>query len=101
MRRGGARREVSDRVVLRQGTRTLEGWALNVSRGGLRIISEGVVELGEIFDISLGDDPLERVGKVVWLQQEPDGFICGLAYVIGADESPKTVPPPPPGSQVL
>ena len=101
MRRGGARREVSDRVVLRRGPRLVAGWALNVSRGGLRLISEDTLELGETFDVTLGDDPLVREGRVVWLQQEPDGVICGIAYVLGADEPPKTVPPPPPGSQVL
>ena len=88
-------------MLLRRGPRVVEGWTLNVSRGGLRIISEEPVELGEMFEVTRGDDPLERVARVVWLQEEPDGVVCGLAYLLSADESPKTVPPPPPGSQVL
>lgn len=81
--------------------REIEGWALNVSRGGIRIIVEDPVELGDSFEVSYGDDPLARTGKVVWLQEEPDGMICGIAYVLGADEPPKTIPPPPPGSRML
>ncbi|HRG99021.1 MAG TPA: PilZ domain-containing protein [Polyangiaceae bacterium] len=103
MRRGGARREVSDRVSLRANDRTLEGWALNVSRGGVRVIVEDPVALGEVFEITLGtgDDTLTRSGRVVWIQEEPDGMVCGLAFVLAANEGPKTVPPPPPGSRTL
>lgn len=101
MRRGGARREVTERVVLRRGETRYEGWALNVSRGGVRLILEDAIELGETFEVTLGDDPFERTGKVVWLQEEPDGVVCGLAYMLGAGEGPKTVPPPPPGSRIL
>lgn len=103
MRRGGARREVSDRVTLRAADRTLEGWALNVSRGGVRVIVEDAVQLGEVFDITLGagDHTPTRSGRVVWLQEEPDGMVCGLAFTLAADEGPKSVPPPPPGSRTL
>lgn len=103
MRRGGARREVSDRVKLRADERTLEGWALNVSRGGVRVIVEDPVALGEVFEITLGsgDDTLVRSGRVVWIQEEPDGMVCGLAFVLAANEGPKSVPPPPPGSRTL
>jgi len=101
MRRGGARREVTERVLLRRGDTKLDGWALNVSRGGVRLILEDPVELGDVFGVVLGDDPFERPGKVVWLQEEPDGVVCGIAYQLADDEPPKTIPPPPPGSRVL
>src|SRR5437763_12051742 len=71
MRRGGARREVSERARLRQvpetatGERVWDGWALNVSRGGVRCILEEKVELGEEYEVTLGlegDSPLTRRG---------------------------------------
>lgn len=96
MRRGGARREVSDRVTLRNDEgRELEGWALNVSRGGLRVILEEKVELGEQFEISVGADEadaLTRKGRVVWVQEEPDGVIVGLEFT-SLSGMHKSVPP--------
>lgn len=58
----------------------LPGWALNVSRGGLRAILEDPVELGEEFSIQLGDEPLAREGRVVWCQEEQDGVIVGVQF---------------------
>jgi hypothetical protein len=96
-RRGGARREVSARVTLvprsapaGTGTdaagRTLEGWALNVSRGGVRVILEEKVELGAEFEIAMVDGtalaeaPTLRVGRIVWVQEEPDGVVAGVEF---------------------
>jgi hypothetical protein len=99
MRRGGARREVTERVSLRsEDARTLEGWALNVSRGGLRAILEQKVFLGQRFDIALGtDEVIERTGRIVWVQEEPDGVIVGIEF-IGPSGTHKSVPPAPPGA---
>jgi hypothetical protein len=85
MRRGGARREVSERVILEasSGVRE-EGWALNVSRGGVRVILEHTVQLGQEFDVTVGDansSPLQRRGRVVWVQEEKDGVVVGLEFV--------------------
>src|ERR1035437_3567596 len=45
MRRGGARHEVSERVQLvGPNFKTRDGWAINVSRGGVRAILEESVE---------------------------------------------------------
>jgi hypothetical protein len=89
-RRGGARREISARVTLasRSGDdeRTLEGWALNVSRGGVRVILEEKVDLGAEFEISMVDGPAlaeaptVRLGRVVWVQEEPDGVVAGVEF---------------------
>ena len=82
MRRGGARREVTERVALKgeDGT-TLDGWALNVSRGGLRAILEETVVLGQKFDVAIGtDEVMLRPSRVVWVQEEPDGVIVGLEF---------------------
>jgi hypothetical protein len=102
-RRGGARRETSARVTLVPSALCgvgygsgpasapppslppLDGWALNVSRGGLRVILEQKVELGAEFDITIGDSaPATSVtphhGRVVWVQEEPDGVIAGIEF---------------------
>ena len=101
MRRGGARQTVSDRVTFKRDDKTLYvGWALNVSRGGLRAIlepdapdavdarSEGHAhanpELGEEYDVVVGDPDADgnapKRGRIVWLQEEPDGFVVGVEY---------------------
>jgi hypothetical protein len=95
MRRGGARREVTERVSLKaEDGGILEGWALNVSRGGLRVILEEKVALGQRFDVSIGtDDTLHRGSRVVWVQEEPDGVIVGLEFT-GLTSQHKSSPPP-------
>ena len=100
MRRGGARREVTERVLLKsEDGKEMEGWALNVSRGGLRAILEDKVILGQKFEVTLGsDDPLHRTGRIVWVQEEPDGVIVGIEFT-GMSGTQQSVPPPPPGAQ--
>jgi hypothetical protein len=101
MRRGGARREVTERVTFKtEEGKVLDGWALNVSRGGLRAILEDKVHLGQKFEIALGsdEDVLHRSGRIVWVQEEPDGVIVGIEFT-GTSGSHRSVPPPPPGSQ--
>jgi hypothetical protein len=96
MRRGGARREVTERVTLKsEEGGTFDGWALNVSRGGLRAILEEKVVLGQKFDVGIGtDDPALRPSRVVWVQEEPDGVIVGLEFT-GLSGMHKSAPPPP------
>lgn len=91
MRRGGARREVTERVTLRhEDGRVLEGWALNVSRGGVRAILEDKVVLGQKFEVGLGsDEVLQRAGRIVWVQEEPDGVIVGIEFTgVASGETP-------------
>ena len=97
MRRGGARREVTERVNLKgEDGKLLEGWALNVSRGGLRAILEDKVVLGQKFEVTVGtEDQLMRPARVVWVQEEPDGVIVGLEFT-GMSGTHKSAPPPPP-----
>ena len=96
MRRGGARREVTERVTLKaEDGSTLDGWALNVSRGGLRAILEEKVVLGQKFDVAVGtDEVMLRPSRVVWVQEEPDGVIVGLEFT-SLSGTQKSVPPPP------
>jgi hypothetical protein len=89
-RRGGARHEVSARVTLKSASgQLLEGWALNVSKGGVRVILEDKVDLGGEFEVTLAQvaeadtsaSSAHNVGRVVWVQEEPDGVIAGLEFV--------------------
>ena len=99
MRRGGARREVTERVSLKsKDGETLDGWALNVSRGGVRAILEEKVVLGQTFDVAIGtDDLLLRPSRVVWVQDEPDGVIVGLEFTsTSLPGTHKSAPIPPP-----
>ena len=92
MRRGDPRREVASRVTLRNEAGVLEGWALNVSRGGVRVILEHRVDLGAEYEITLAEDSSEprsdpgsggttpRPGRIVWVQEEPDGVVAGIEF---------------------
>ncbi len=80
MRRNEARTETSERVVFRKDDALLDGWALNTSRGGVRAILEEKVELGDEFEVRCGGD-VWRPGRVVWIQDEPDGVVVGVAYL--------------------
>lgn len=98
MRRGGPRHEVSERVQLvGPNLKMRDGWALNVSRGGVRVILEERVDLGEEYQVSIGEDeksPLNRRARVVWIQEESDGFVVGLEFQFTSGEHPALVTPP-------
>lgn len=89
MRRTEARRETSERVILRKEGRDLVAWALNSSRGGLRLlIDEERAELGDVVATKIGDVHDFRAGRVVWLQDEPDGMILGIEYLDAKTDFP-------------
>jgi hypothetical protein len=109
MRRTGTRREVTERIVLRAvgvvgavekaSSDGFDGWALNVSRGGVRCILEEKVELGTEYDVTIGaegDSPLTRRGRIVWIQEEADGSVVGIEFMnlSGTHRSVPPVPPP-------
>jgi PilZ domain len=79
-RAGGARQNVSYRVALLRGELELTAWALNLSRGGLRAILEDRVELGEDVEVHIDEIQVQRRGRVVWTQDEPDGTIVGISF---------------------
>src|SRR5580658_3949095 len=96
LRRGGARRGVTERVILRRDELSYEGWALNVSRGGVRLILEEQVSLGDEFQVTIGDvesSPLVRRARVVWIQEERDGAVVGLEFAL-LSSSERPVPSP-------
>jgi hypothetical protein len=91
-RSGGARREASDRVRFTSQGKEVEGWTLNVSRGGVRVVVEEPLELGGDYEVSIGeDDHVTRPCRIVWVQDEADGQIVGVQFL---DTTTGTVPPP-------
>lgn len=85
---------MSDRVAFYDGDRELTGWALNLSRGGVRAILEEPVELGGEYAIVVGDGE-RRPCRVVWIQEEPDGAIVGVSFLDAEGDSEPPPPPPP------
>jgi hypothetical protein len=80
---------VSYRVTFLRGDLEIPGWALNLSRGGLRAVVEERVELGEELGVRIDEIQVERRGRVVWTQDEPDGTIVGISF-----EERLEAPPP-------
>ena len=80
---GGARREASERVLIRSTSFETHGWTLNVSRGGIRAIVEDSLLQGVEYQLTVGDEETcaARPASVVWLQDEADGQIVGLKYL--------------------
>ena len=83
-RTGGARLNSSQRVKLTRDEATLDGWVLNVSRGGIRIILEDPAAVGDVFMVFVGEDgepeAVRRQGRVVWVNEQPDGVVAGLEF---------------------
>jgi hypothetical protein len=86
---GGARREASERVLVRSLGFETHGWTLNVSRGGVRAIVEDPLVQGIEYQVIVGDEEsvAARRATVVWLQDESDGQIVGLKYLDVEDAS--------------
>ncbi len=58
------------------------GWALNVSRGGMRVVLEESVEPRADYSFVLGDDAAHpRPVRVVWVKDEAGGQIAGLQFL--------------------
>ena len=88
---GGVRSPTSEVVVFEDDDRRIEGWSLNMSRGGLRAILDVMVEMGEEFEITVGMDAEPRTGRIVWVREEKGGSIVGVAFL----DTDGSVPPPP------
>lgn len=80
---GGARREASERVVIRGPGFETSGWTLNVSRGGLRIVVEEPLRVNADYQVVVGDSEADqsRGCTVVWVKDATDGQIVGLKYL--------------------
>lgn len=105
---GGARHNVSVRVAFFRGEREIPGWALNMSRTGLRaIVEDEHIDVGSEIRVRVGDDPVHRGVRVVWTSPEPDGTIVGLEFfeplpeglVIERESRISDIAPPPHAAQ--
>jgi hypothetical protein len=95
---GGPRHEASERIVLRRESFVTEGWTLNVSRGGVRVIVEEPLDLGAVYELTMGAGTA-RPGKVVWVQDEADGQICGVEFLDWDGATPPPVAAPQPSEE--
>jgi hypothetical protein len=79
-------------VLVRSVGFETNGWALNVSRGGVRAVVEDPLIQGMEYQVVVGGEEsvTPRRATVVWLQDESDGQIVGLKYT---DVEDGTVPP--------
>ena len=83
-RRRFARRAVNVRVLL-EGTSSAEAWVLNLSAGGLRVVCEETLCVGDMLRLRIdgAEDGAELSGhgRVVWVKRCPDGFVSGIEFV--------------------
>ena len=86
----GARRELEEAVVFCQGEKRIDGWCLNMSRGGLRAVLDTPVEVDEEFDVTIGDETEPRRARIVWVRATGGGAIVGVSF----EDEEGSVPPP-------
>jgi len=83
-RRRFVRRPVNVRVTV-DGTLTAEAWALNLSAGGIRVVCEESLAVGEMVRLRIEADAhgleLAGHGRVVWVKGCPDGYVCGIEFL--------------------
>lgn len=77
---GGARVELSERVMIRRTGLEASGWTLNVSRGGLRAVFEQPIDPTLEYEVEVGDGPARRA-CIAWSKAEADGQIIGLRFL--------------------
>ncbi|MBN2197561.1 MAG: PilZ domain-containing protein [Polyangiaceae bacterium] len=86
---GGARRATSERVTLCREEAEVEGWSLNVSRGGLRVVIEGQLNEGDLVDVQAGDaNTPSRPARIAWVKSAPGGQVVGLQFLDTAGSIP-------------
>ncbi len=62
---------------------SLDGWALNVCHGGMRIIVESTLEPGETVQLAIETSGKQYRGRAVvrWVRPQADGVVAGLAFM--------------------
>jgi hypothetical protein len=79
---------------MQRGEQEFIGWALNRSRGGLRIVVEDPIELNAEYNVRLGDgESSPRPCRVAWIQDEAGGQIAGLQFLDVEGTIPPIDPP--------
>jgi hypothetical protein len=90
-REGSPRQNVSEPVVFHAGSVQIEGWTLNVSRGGLRAVIEDEVAVGAELEVCIGDSDARRPVRVVWAREQRGSAVIGLSFL----DQPSEPPPEP------
>lgn len=59
-----------------------EGWALNVCKGGMRIITEQPLKEGDVIAVEVTSSgvPYSGQARVCWVREQADGVIAGLRF---------------------
>ena len=84
-RRASVRRPANVRVEI--DGRTDGAWALNLSTGGVRIVADVPLEVGELLVLRLGDLPasgLHGRGRVVWVRRHGEDVVAGIEFLAEA-----------------
>ncbi len=82
-RRRSARYSVDGEVSV-SGPVEATGILFNISAGGLRIAIDQKVERGDRLDLSVRFNETKTTherGEVVWIREQPDGYVVGLRFV--------------------
>lgn len=83
-RRRFARRPVNVRVVV-DGTSTGVAWALNLSAGGIRVMGDETLTVGEMVKLRIDGEAagldLAGHGRVVWVKKCHDGYVSGIEFL--------------------
>ncbi len=74
-----------------------EGWALNVCHGGMRIITEEALKVGDEIQLEVVSAGRTYLGKarVQWIRQQADGIIAGLSFSDAMQREKLSTRPPP------
>ena len=80
-REGGPRQIISEPVTFRLNDESIEGWTLNISRGGLRAVVEIPLPVGAEVVATVGESPAGRRARVVWSHEERGGAVLGLSFL--------------------
>jgi hypothetical protein len=65
-----------------------EGWSLNVAHGGMRIITEEPLRVGDLIQVEVTSAGKNYLGRacVAWVRAEADGVVAGLKFELEADQ---------------
>ncbi len=59
-----------------------EGWSLNVCHGGMRIITEEPLKVGDSLQVEVSSAGRSYLGRarVAWVREQTDGVVAGLQF---------------------
>jgi hypothetical protein len=89
---------MSEPVQFGDGDERLDGWTLNVSRGGLRAVLESPLAPGSVLNVTIGENGTPRKARVVWTHEERGGAVVGLSFLDAPDSAPPPAESKPPAA---